>query len=934
MSIIKSSITILFVFIVSLASSQCPTVAPTGSDACRIDPGSVGLGASGSSGFYSWYDASSGGNFLGSGSIYNTPSISSTTTYYVAAAEENYALDFDGADDYVDLGNPSQLQITGDMTIEMWLKPYNFSDRRNPYAKAYGGEGTITQEKDGNLTYYYGTSGGNGGSYQGVSTNYKLQLNTWNHIAIVRDLTNMNIYWYVNGNLTHQVAADYSAATSGTLSAMIGDGYVSNYAGQIDEVRIWNTARTQTQIQDNKSICLVGNETGLVAYYRFNDGANSTIVADLTSNANDGNLTNMDAANDWQSSDNDYYCSSCESSRTSVVATIDNSTGVDLGLGSSIWCDNNSVILDAGSGFSSYSWNTGATTQTITVSSAGKYSVEVGNSAGCTDKDTTIVKTAGSSKNSLDFDGVDDYVDLGNSDKFKVTGNQTIEMWIYPTDYSVRRNPYSKAYGGEGTITQETSGGLTYYYGTSGANASPYQSITSDAIPLNEWSHIAIVRDLDNMKLYWYINGVLSRSTDASYSAATESNNYVSIAKGYVDNFVGQIDEFRMWKTARTQTQIRDNMCKKLYGSEAGLVAYYRFDEGSGTTLTDESLNSLDGTINGGASWSTSASPIGDQSSYIYTTNWSGVSLSHSTCDGESITVDNMSGNPVGVHIYSVNSAPSVTTGISGLGTNNRYFGVFKVNDATASYRATYDYSANAYVVWDEYLKLYKRDNNADATWVDASATLDRNNKTLEATAQGTEFVLGTTQSELPIELIKFKTIVKDKNVNIFWTTATEINNDYFTIERSNDLKNWEEILNIDGANNSNEIINYSEIDFNPLIGVSYYRLKQTDYDGTYSYSNVEVVNFDNNVPNIRIYPNPIDRNSTLTINYDKIDINFMHIELKDLLGKKYFSKDIGISVNQNEVSINMESDIPKGIYIISIILDDYVVISKKLIIN
>ena len=118
--------------------AQCPVTSPTAISGCRVSAGSVQIGASGSTGYYSWYDSAVGGSFLGSGTPFNTPSISSTTTYYVAAADTNYALDFDGSNDYVALGNPAQLQITGDMTIEMWLKPDNFSVRRNPYAKAYG----------------------------------------------------------------------------------------------------------------------------------------------------------------------------------------------------------------------------------------------------------------------------------------------------------------------------------------------------------------------------------------------------------------------------------------------------------------------------------------------------------------------------------------------------------------------------------------------------------------------------------------------------------------------------------------------------------------------------------------------------------------------------------------------------------------------------
>ena len=261
-----------FLIQINLLSAQCPVTPPTAIDGCRLGTGSVQVGASGSTGYYSWYDSNIGGTYLGAGTPFNTPSISSTTTYYVAAADTNYTLDFDGANDYVALGNPAQLQITGNMTIEMWLKPDNFSARRNPYAKAYGGEGTITQETSGMLNFYYGTNGGNGSPYQGFSSNASLILGQWNHIAIVRDLTSMQLYWYINGVLTNQTAASYATATAGTNNVTIGSGYVSNYDGQIDELRVWNTARTQTEIRNKMCSKVASGETGLVAYYPFNDG--------------------------------------------------------------------------------------------------------------------------------------------------------------------------------------------------------------------------------------------------------------------------------------------------------------------------------------------------------------------------------------------------------------------------------------------------------------------------------------------------------------------------------------------------------------------------------------------------------------------------------------------------------------------------------------
>ena len=73
------------------------------------------------------------------------------------------------------------------------------------------------------------------------------------------------------------------------------------HTGKIDEVRIWDDVRTQAEIQDNMYKELVGNESNLVAYYNFNDGR-GTSVLDLTSNDNNGTMTNMDASSDWTNS--------------------------------------------------------------------------------------------------------------------------------------------------------------------------------------------------------------------------------------------------------------------------------------------------------------------------------------------------------------------------------------------------------------------------------------------------------------------------------------------------------------------------------------------------------------------------------------------------------------------------------------------------------
>jgi hypothetical protein len=95
---------------------------------------------------------------------------------------------------------------------------------------------------------------------------------------------------------------------------------------------------------------------------------------------------------------------------------------------------------------------------------------------------------------------------------------------------------------------------------------------------------------------------------------------------------------------------------------------------------------------------------------------------------------------------------------------------------------------------------------------------------------------LSYINNPLPIELLNFSAKSIDNAVQLTWATAAEINNDFFTIERSSDGNNWEIISYVYGAGNSNYVIDYEYTDEMPLEGISYYRLKQTDFDGQFEY--------------------------------------------------------------------------------------------------
>jgi len=200
-------------------------------------------------------------------------------------------LHFNGGTDQVDLGNPPPLKITGSQTIEFWIKPDDFNSRQNPYAKAYGGEGTMTLETDGTINYFYGTGGGNNGSYQSFNSTARLRVGQWQHLALVRDLDSdpKQLRWYLDGQLVSEATAQYAAAVSSSLNAVLGNGYAGVFRGSLDEVRIWNIARSTGDIQAARTVALTGTEVGLVAYYQFGEGSGN-VINDLTTNGISGTI--------------------------------------------------------------------------------------------------------------------------------------------------------------------------------------------------------------------------------------------------------------------------------------------------------------------------------------------------------------------------------------------------------------------------------------------------------------------------------------------------------------------------------------------------------------------------------------------------------------------------------------------------------------------
>ena len=185
----------------------------------------------------------------------------------------------------------------------------------------------------------------------------------------------------------------------------------------------------------------------------------------------------------------------------------------------------------------------------------------------------------------------------------------------------------------------------------------------------------------------------------------------------------------------------------------------------------------------------------------------------------------------------------------------------------------------------------------------------------------------------LPIDLIYFRAQNEDKSVDLFWETATETNNDFFTIERSLDGINFESIANIKGAENSSIALTYQFTDTNPLSGTSYYRLKQTDYDGqSESFNSVAVNHEEVGVELVNLQITSSIFSESFTITFNQITNELITISLFDLSGHSVYSSTNQTTKGYNAFTFSSIELLKSGTYILILRNENKILAATKVI--
>lgn len=457
-------------------------------------------------------------------------------------------LKFDGTDDYVDAGTNTAIEPTTALSIASWVKRTGsledfsaiFSSRKD--SSNQGGY-LFTGTSSNKIRFYIWK-----GSWAYAESDSAINLDQWYHVQGVWDGSTVKLY--INGLLqqTTGSAASITYPTTATNNHYVGwynDTASKNWVGFLDDVKIYNYARTPSQI--------------LADYAARSNGASRG--ATLSSSSSLSSLSNG-LVGYWK-------------------------------MDEASWNGTSGEVLDA-----SGNENNG---------------VRVGNA-------TTA---AGKFGNGGTFDGTGDYTSVSDSAVFNAA-NLTYSGWVkFDNITSDAYNALIAKHGQMIFYLPGSSNNFAFYvYGSGGTNCETVNAYSSSNFTNGTWYHFAATYNGKNKKIF--VNGSEVASSACSLSGYTDNANSLTFGGVNFDSVYdldGTIDELRIYNRALSPAEVR-----QLYNFAPGPVGYWKFDDGSGTSVTDSSGNGYTGTWGGtGSHWTSGkygkAAIFNGQNDYVNLSN-------------------------------------------------------------------------------------------------------------------------------------------------------------------------------------------------------------------------------------------------------------------------------------------------------------------------
>ena len=634
---------------------------------------------------------------------------------------QHNALDFDGVDDYVNIGN--NLNLTSAISIEAWVKTDELGSRQTILDKGYSSSGEPyyqyhVEVRSGGEVYFALSLGG---TRKTTETSTTLTAGQWHHIACVYNGSTIKIYIDgVEESSTNATGSISTYSTSLYIGAYSGPDPIGSFDGLIDEVRIWSDERTASEISTNRSIELNGNESNLVGYYKFNETGTNTVAsnsASATGDSYDGSLINM-TGTEWTTST--AFPDSTAPTISSVTANwgdflteVEDDANGTVTVVTSGAEDGQTVTLTLNS--VNYTASVSSNSASITVTAAGLQALSnntdytlttnvsdlAGNSATTFTATTFKALNNPSSNNALAFDGTNDYVAATIN---LPTGDFTYSAWVKFNTVSRKESIFSVGGDNELLIIKNTDGKLAVWIGGS-------ERIVESSATDTDWHHIALTRSGVNATLYRDGVSIGSSTSVGSGSLSLGSCDLLIAGDsddgciGSLDDYLdGQIDELRIWNDVRTVSEISTNMVSELTGNESNLVGYYKFNEPDTNTVASNFASATGASYDGlltnmaGTEWTTSTA----FASAIET-------FTNSSGDGQWDTASNWASGsvPTSSTNVTISSGQTITAGSNGFnsirldGAQNNYL---QINNSSGTFQETGDFTFEMWVkinTWD-----------------------------------------------------------------------------------------------------------------------------------------------------------------------------------------------------------------------------------------